>query len=244
MERAAHLSLQDPSMSNRPLILLVEDELAIRRFLRLSLPSESFRLEEAESGSKALLMATQQKPDLVILDLGLPDMDGQDVLKQFREWLHSPIIVLSARNQEEQKIAALDAGADDYLTKPFSTGVLLARIRVALRNANRINSDNDSSIFEHEDLKIDFASRRVFACNTEVHLTPLEYKLLTELARQAGKVLTHRYLLQEVWGRHDVHETHYLRVHMANLRRKIEQDSTQPKHIITEQGVGYRLVIE
>jgi two-component system, OmpR family, KDP operon response regulator KdpE len=231
-------------MSNRPLILLVEDELAIRRFLRLALTSDSFRLVEAETGSKALLLATQQEPDLVILDLGLPDMDGQDLLRQFREWLRAPIIILSARNQEKQKIEALDSGADDYLTKPFSTGELLARIRVALRNANRLSSEQDSSTFAQGDLRIDFASRRVFACDKEVHLTPLEYKLLSILVRQAGKVLTHSFLLKEVWGRHDVHEMHYLRVHMANLRRKIERDSAQPQHILTEQGIGYRLAAD
>jgi len=228
-------------MSNKPLILLVEDELAIRRFLRLALPSDSYRLEEAETGNKALQMAAQQKPDLVILDLGLPDMDGQDVLQQLREWLTAPILVLSARDQEKQKISALDGGADDYLTKPFSTGELLARIRVALRNANRLGAEPDSTTFEHGDLRIDFACRRVFARDTEVHLTPLEYKLLTLLARQSGKVLTHSYLLREVWGRENIHETHYLRVHMANLRRKIEKDSAQPQHILTEQGIGYRL---
>jgi two-component system KDP operon response regulator KdpE len=231
-------------MANKPLILLIEDELAIRRFLRLALSSDSFRLEEAETGRKALLMAAQEKPDLVILDLGLPDMDGQDLLRQFREWLQVPIIVLSARDQEKQKIDALDGGADDYLTKPFSTGELLARIRVALRNANRISSGADSSTFEQGDLKIDFASRRVFACETEVHLTPLEYKILTLLARQSGRVLTHSFLLKEIWGHHNIQETHYLRVHMANLRRKIERDSAQPKHILTEQGIGYRLASE
>lgn len=231
-------------MANTPLILLVEDELAIRRFLRASLPIESYRLEEAESGKQALRMAAQQPPDLVILDLGLPDMDGQDLLRQLREWLRAPIIILSARDQEEQKIAALDGGADDYLTKPFSTGELLARIRVALRHANQIASDHESSTFEHGDLKIDFANRRVFAQATEIHLTPLEYKLLTTMARQAGRVLTHRFLLKEVWGPHDVHETHYLRVFMANLRHKIERDSAQPQHLLTEQGVGYRLATE
>lgn len=231
-------------MSHTPLILLIEDELAIRRFLRASLPSEQYRLEEADSGKAGLRLATQQPPDLVILDLGLPDMDGQEVLKQLREWLHAPILILSARDQEQQKIAALDAGADDYLTKPFSTGELLARIRVALRHATRAPGDRESSTFEHGDLKVDFAARRVFARETEVHLTPLEYKLLTTLAKHAGKVLTHRFLLKEVWGPHDVHETHYLRVFMATLRRKIEADPAQPKHLLTEQGVGYRLSAE
>ena len=231
-------------MSNTPLILLIEDELAIRRFLRASLPSEDYRLEEAESGQQALRLATQQPPDLVILDLGLPDMDGQDVLRQLREWLRAPIIILSARDQEQQKITALDGGADDYLTKPFSTGELLARIRVALRHAARIAANHESSTFEHGDLKIDFAARRVFAREEEIHLTPLEYKLLTTMVRHAGKVLTHRFLLKEVWGPHDVHETHYLRVFMATLRRKLERDSAQPQHLLTEQGIGYRFASE
>ena len=228
-------------MPNVPLILLVEDELAIRRFLRASLPSETYRLVEAETGKDALRLATQQPPDLVILDLGLPDMDGQNVLRQLREWLHAPIIILSARDQEEQKIAALDGGADDYLTKPFSTGELLARIRVALRHANRVSDELESSTFEQGVLKIDLAARRVFARNAEVHLTPLEYKLLTTLARHAGKVLTHRFLLKEVWGPHDILEAHNLRVLMASLRRKIELDAANPQHLQTEQGVGYRL---
>lgn len=226
---------------NSPHLLLVEDELAIRRFLRASLTDENYRLTEAESGKQALRLAVQQPPDLVILDLGLPDMDGLDVLRQLREWLHAPIIILSARDQEQQKIAALDAGADDYLTKPFSTGELLARIRVALRHANRVSNEPESSTFEHGDLTIDLAARRVFARGAEVHLTPLEYKLLTTLTRHAGKVLTHRFLLKEVWGPQDVHETHYLRVFMATLRRKIEVDPAQPRHLLTEQGVGYRL---
>lgn len=226
---------------NSPHLLLVEDELAIRRFLHASFTDENYRLTEAESGKQALRLAVQSPPDLVILDLGLPDMDGLEVLRQLREWLHAPIIILSARDQEQQKIAALDAGADDYLTKPFSTGELLARIRVALRHANRVSNEPESSTFEHGDLTIDLSARRVFARGEEVHLTPLEYKLLTTLARHAGKVLTHRFLLKEVWGPHDVHETHYLRVFMATLRRKIELDPAQPKHLLTEQGVGYRL---
>lgn len=231
-------------MSNTPLILLIEDELAIRRFLRASLPSEDYRLEEAESGQQALRLATQQPPDLVILDLGLPDMDGQDVLRQLREWLRAPIIILSARDQEQQKITALDGGADDYLTKPFSTGELLARIRVALRHAARLAANHESSTLEHGDLKIDFAARRVVARDVEIHLTPLEYKLLTTMVRHAGKVLTHRFLLKEIWGPHDVHETHYLRVFMATLRRKLERDSAQPQHLLTEQGIGYRFASE
>jgi two-component system KDP operon response regulator KdpE len=231
-------------MSNAPLILLIEDELAIRRFLRASLPSEEYRLEEADSGKAGLRLATQQPPDLVILDLGLPDMDGQDVLKQLREWLHAPILILSARDQESQKIAALDAGADDYLTKPFSTGELLARIRVALRHAARVPGESGSSTFTQGDLHVDLAARRVTVRDAEVHLTPLEYKLLTTLIHHAGKVLTHRFLLKEVWGPGHAEETHDLRVFMANLRRKLEVDPAQPKHLLTEPGVGYRLAAE
>ena len=223
-----------------PLLLLVEDEAPIRHFLRTALAGEGYRVAEAETGQQAIRLAVQQPPDLVVLDLGLPDMDGQEVLRQLRQWLQAPIVILSARDQEAQKIAALDHGADDYLTKPFSTGELLARIRVALRHAARVGGDGESAAFVSGDLKLDLAARRVFVKDAEVHLTPLEYKLLTTLARNAGKVLTHRFLLKEVWGPQQVHETHYLRVFMASLRRKIEADSAQPKHLLTEQGVGYR----
>jgi two-component system KDP operon response regulator KdpE len=227
-----------------PLILVVEDESPIRRFLRTSLTGEGYRIIEAETGDQALKLAAQQPPELIILDLGLPDVDGQEVLRQVREWLRAPIIVLSARDQEQQKIAALDSGADDYLTKPFSAGELLARIRVALRHAARVAGERESSLFLLGDLKVDLAGRRTFVRGDEVHLTPIEYKLLTTLIRHAGKVLTHRFLLNEVWGPHHVQETHYLRVFMASLRRKIETDPTQPRHLLTEQGVGYRLASE
>ncbi len=227
-----------------PLLLLIEDELAIRRFLRASLTAENLRLVEAENAEQALRLAAQQPPDLVILDLGLPDMDGQEVLKQLREWLQAPIIVLSAHDQEVQKIAALDHGADDYLTKPFSTGELLARIRVALRHAARVEGDRESALFACGDLKVDLSARRVYVKQTEIHLTPIEYKLLTTLVRHAGKVLTHRHILKEVWGPDQIQETHYLRVFMAGLRRKIETDPAQPRYLLTEQGVGYRLTTE
>src|SRR5262245_27942262 len=227
-----------------PLILLIEDELPIRRFLRASLAGEGYRLAEAETGQQAIRLAAQQPPDLVILDLGLPDADGQDVLRQLREWLQAPIVVLSARDQEQQKVAALDDGADDYLTKPFSTRELLARIRVALRHAARAGADRESSTFVRGDLRVDLAARRVFVREAEIHLTPLEYKLLTTLVRHAGKVLTHRFLLKEVWGPHQVQETHYLRVFMASLRRKIEDDRARPETLLTEQGVGYRLAAD
>jgi two-component system KDP operon response regulator KdpE len=227
-----------------PVILLVEDELPIRRFLRASLPAEDYRLVEAETGEQAKRLAAHHPPDLVILDLGLPDMDGQDVLRQLREWLHAPIIILSARDQEKQKVMALDNGADDYLTKPFGTPELLARIRVALRHSAKHGSDQESSVFEFDDLKVDRAARRVVVKGEEVHLTPLEYKLLTTLINHAGKVLTHTFLLNEVWGPHHAKETHYLRVFMASLRRKLEDDPAEPRILLTELGVGYRLAGE
>jgi two-component system, OmpR family, KDP operon response regulator KdpE len=230
--------------AHEPLLLLVEDELPIRRFLRTSLTGAGYRLEEVETGKQALLHATQQPPDLVILDLGLPDMDGQDLLRQLREWFRGPVIILSARDQEQQKIAALDNGADDFLTKPFGTGELLARIRVALRHSNQSGADKDSAVFDVGQLHVDLGKRVVKVKGAEVHLTPIEFKLLTTLVRQAGKVLTHRYLLKEVWGPQQVDETHYLRVFMTGLRRKIEDDPAQPRYLLTEQGVGYRLAAE
>ncbi len=226
-----------------PLILIIEDELPIRRFLRASLSEGGYRLEEAEAGEKALRIAARQPPDLVILDLGLPDIDGREVLRRLREWLKAPIIILSARDQEAQKVAALDAGADDYLTKPFGTKELLARIRVALRHAARVADETASSTFESGDLRVELIARRVFVKNVEVHLTPLEYRLLTTLLKHVGKVLTHRFLLKEVWGPLQ-QEPHHLRVLMASLRRKIEEESARPRHILTEQGVGYRLTAE
>jgi two-component system KDP operon response regulator KdpE len=227
---------------NSPLVLLVEDELPIRRFLRTVLAAANFRVVEAPTGQHALKLAAQQPPDLVVLDLGLPDIDGQQVLKQLREWLKAPIIILSVRDQEQEKVSALDGGADDYLTKPFNTGELLARIRVALRHAAKSSEENATPIFVAGDLRVDQAARRVFIKDKEVHLTPLEYKLLTTLIHHADKVLTHRLLLNEVWGPHCLRETHYLRVFMASLRRKIESDPAQPRYLLTEQGVGYRLV--
>lgn len=228
-----------------PLILLVEDELPIRKFLGASLASAGYRLDEATTGHEALRLASQSPPDLVILDLGLPDMDGQELLATLREWLTAPIIVLSARDQEQQKIAALDHGADDYLTKPFSTGELLARIRAALRHAARsAGASAGATTYEVGDLKVDLETRRVFARGGEVHLTPIEFKLVATMVQSAGKVLTHRQLLKDVWGPHQVQETHYLRVFMANLRRKLETDPAQPRYLLTEQGVGYRLASE
>jgi two-component system KDP operon response regulator KdpE len=230
--------------STAPLLLLIEDELPIRRFLRSSLSAEGYRLMEAQTGEEAIRLAMEHPPELVILDLGLPDMDGQEVLQRLRKWLRAPIIILSARNQEQQKVAALDNGADDYLTKPFSTGELLARIRVALRHASRLSGADEPSVFAQGDLKVDLSARRVFVRDTEVHLTKLEYKLLTTLVKHAGKVLTHRFLLEEVWGPKHIDETHYLRVFMASLRRKIEADPARPRYLLTEPGVGYRLDCE
>jgi two-component system KDP operon response regulator KdpE len=225
-------------------ILLVEDEGPIRKFVRASLEGEGYRLVEAETGKKALGLAVSQPPDLVILDLGLPDIDGLEVLRSLREWLAAPVIVLSARGQEKDKIAALDSGADDYLTKPFGVGELLARIRVALRHAARGGAEKSEPRFAVGDLTVDLAARRVFVGETEVHLTPTEYRFLTVLVQHAGKVLTHRQLLREVWGPQHAGEVHYLRVAMAGLRRKLEADPSQPRYLLTEQGVGYRLAAE
>jgi two-component system, OmpR family, KDP operon response regulator KdpE len=230
--------------TNSPLILLVDDEPPIRRLVHTSLTAEGYRVLEAEDGQQAVRLAAQQPPDLVILDLGLPDIDGQAILRQLREWLTAPIIILSARDQEKQKIAALDGGADDYLTKPFGAGELLARIRVALRHADRVAGDRAESLLTVGELSIDFATRRVAVGEAEIHLTPIEYKLLTTLARTAGKVLTHQALLNNVWGPNRTQEVHYLRVFMASLRRKIEADSARPRYLLTEQGVGYRLAGE
>ena len=224
----------------QPLILLIEDEAPIHRFLGASLPAHGFRLLGAETGKDGLARAADHNPDVILLDLGLPDVDGLEVTRRLREWSTVPIIVLSARGQEGDKIAALDAGADDYLTKPFSTGELLARIRVAMRHAARQADNNPQPVFAVGDLRVDLAARRVQAGGAEVHLTPIEYKLLAVLVRHAGKVLTHQQLLREVWGPHHTEDTHYLRVHLAQLRRKIEPAPAQPRYLLTETGVGYR----
>jgi two-component system KDP operon response regulator KdpE len=224
------------------LILIVEDERPIRRFLKVTLEGQGYRVEESITGEEALRDAASQPPDLVILDLGLPDMDGQEVLRQLREWYGGPVIVLSARDQETQKIQALDNGADDYLTKPFGVGELSARIRTAMRHAHRQGPQEKA--LKIGELVIDLAARTVVVENRTVHLTPLEYKLLITLAKNAGKVLTHRYLLKEVWGPHDALENHYLRVFVASLRRKLEADPARPRYLLTEQGVGYRFAAE
>lgn len=227
-------------MAEGPRILVIEDEQEIRRFLRVSLAAHGYLVAESATGKEGVMQAAAQPPDLILLDLGLPDIDGMDVIRQVRGWSSVPIIVLSARGQENEKVNALDAGADDYLTKPFSVGELLARLRVASRHAARLE-DGGEPVFTLDDLRIDLAKRQVFVGDGVVHLTPIEYRLLTTLARHAGKVLTHRQLLKEVWGPDSVHETQYLRVYMAQLRRKIEADPARPRFLLTEPGVGYRL---
>lgn len=229
---------------SEPLILLIEDEAPMRKFLRAALAAEGFRVLEAETGQQGIRLATQQPPDVVLLDLGLPDIDGQEVLRQLREWLQAPVIVLSARDQEQQKIAALDQGADDYLTKPFAIGELLARLRVALRHAMHRAAGTEAVTYNVAHLRVDLVRRQVFVNEKETHLTPTEYRLLTTLIHHAGKVVTHRQLLKEVWGPDSVQETNYLRVFMAHLRHKIEKDSAQPRCLLTEPGVGYRLAAE
>ena len=223
-----------------PLILVIEDEAAMRRFLRVSLESNGYRWLEAASASDGLAQAAQRNPDLVLLDLGLPDQDGLEVTARLREWAKMPIIVISARGQEEDKVRALDAGADDYLTKPFGVNELLARIRVALRHAQGAGGTT-APVLEIGTLKLDLDRREVFVDGKEVHLTPIEYKLLALLARHAGKVLTHRQILKEVWGPNQSEHTHYVRVHMAELRKKIESNPARPTFLATEPGVGYRL---
>jgi two-component system, OmpR family, KDP operon response regulator KdpE len=223
-----------------PLILLIEDELSVHKFLGASLSAHGFRLLDAETGKDGLARAADYNPDVILLDLGLPDMDGLEVTRRLREWSAVPIIVLSARGHEKDKIDALDAGADYYLTKPFSTGELLARIRVALRHSVRLADSSSQPVFIVGDLRVDLAGRHVFVGDKEVHLTPTEYKLMTVLVRYAGRVLTHQQLLKEVWGQHHTQDTHYLRVHLAQLRRKIEPNAAQPRYLLTETGVGYR----
>jgi two-component system KDP operon response regulator KdpE len=225
-------------------ILVIEDEPQIRRFLRATLTSHGYKLVEAGNGQEGLALATTWLPDLVILDLGLPDMDGVNVARRLREWSAAPILVLSVRDREHDKIAALDAGADDYLTKPFGVGELLARIRVALRHSAQISQEPGDPIFKVGDLQVDLSRRQVTLKGVEVHLTPIEYKLLTVLIRHAEKVVTHQQLLKEVWGPACTNETHYLRVYMGQLRRKLEGDPARPRYLITEPGVGYRLKVD
>ena len=229
-----------------PTAVVIEDEPQIRRFVRSALESEGWQVHEADTAKKGLIEAGTRKPDLLVLDLGLPDGDGLDVIRDVRSWSGVPIIVLSARSDETDKIAALDAGADDYLTKPFGTGELLARVRANLRRPRNAATDGavleDDPVFRFGDVEVDRTARIARRAGKEVHLTPIEYRLLGVLMANAGRVLTHRQLLREVWGPSHVDQSHYLRIYMGHLRQKLEVDPTQPQHLLTETAVGYRLV--
>lgn len=226
----------------QPTVVIVEDEKHIRRFLRASLETEGFVVHEAETGRQGLVEAATRKPDIMILDLGLPDMDGNDVIRDLRNWCGVPVIVLSARNQEAEKVAALNGGADDYLTKPFGVPELLARIRAHLRRHQTVSCAAGEAEFRLGDVVVNMVERQVTRNGEIIRLTPIEYRMLTTLIRNVGKVMTHRQLLVEVWGPSHVESSHYLRVHMTHLRQKLEADPTQPVYLVTETGVGYRLL--
>ncbi|MEI2603491.1 two-component system response regulator KdpE [Erwinia aphidicola] len=223
-------------------ILIVEDEKEIRRFLRLALEGEGFRVVDADTLSRGLIEAATRKPELTILDLGLPDGDGSQFIREIRQWSSMPVIVLSARSDEQDKIAALDAGADDFLTKPFGVGELMARVRVALRHRPAQSSDSLSAQVTFGSVRVDIATRRVTRHGEELHLTPIEFRLLVSLLNHPGKVMTQRQLLTQVWGPNAVEHSHYLRIYMGHLRQKLEHDPAQPQHLITETGVGYRFI--
>jgi two-component system KDP operon response regulator KdpE len=224
-----------------PLVLLVEDEPQMRRFLRASLTSHGFRLLEAATAAEAITLATGHNPEIILLDLGLPDGDGIDLTRRLREWSRVPVLVISARGRESDKVEALDAGADDYLTKPFGVNELLARMRVALRHSQQRAGSAPAPVLSFGTLLIDMGRREVTVDGQQTHLTPTEYRLLTLLAQNAGKVLTHRQILKEVWGPAYATQAHYVRVHMAELRKKIEPDPARPRWLVTEPGVGYRM---
>ena len=229
-----------------PSVVIIEDEPQIRRFVRTALEAEGWQVHEAETAKKGLIEAGTRKPDLLVLDLGLPDGDGLDVIRDVRGWSGVPIIVLSARSDETDKIAALDAGADDYLTKPFGVGELLARVRANLRRPRNAAGNGaaleDDPIFRFGEVEVDRTARIARRAGKEVHLTPIEYRLLSVLMANQGRVLTHRQLLREVWGPSHADQSHYLRIYMGHLRQKLEVDAAQPKHLLTETAVGYRLV--
>lgn len=225
-------------------ILVIEDEQHIRRFVRAALETAGYRVYEAASGMDGLKEAENRKPDLMILDLGLPDLDGTEVVKRVREWSSIPIVVLSARMEERDKVAALDLGADDYLTKPFGTEELLARLRVALRHQRGGSTGVEEGVFRVGDLTVDRVRRQVIIGEDEIHLTPIEYRLLNALVKNAGKVLTHQVLLREVWGPGHAERAHYLHIYMGHLRQKIETEPARPRYLLTEVGVGYRLATE
>ena len=228
-------------MADAPRYVIIEDEAPIRRFLKASLKPEQAGWFEAESGGEGMQLVARKNPDIVLLDLGLPDLDGLEVIRLLREWTDVPIVVLTARGKERDKVLALDAGADDYVTKPFSVEELMARVRVALRHAAKVKPDTEPT-YEGGGLHVDFDARIVLLDGNEVRLTPIEYRLLALLVRHAGKVLTHRHLLAEVWGSGYEDATHMLRVHMGAIRQKIEADPAHPRFIRTETGVGYRLL--
>lgn len=229
---------------NKISILIIEDDKAVRNLMTTTMKANGYAFHTAETGESAILQIASAKPDVMILDLGLPDMDGVDIIKKVRSWTENPIIVVSARSEDKDKIDALDAGADDYLTKPFSIDELLARIRVAVRKMNYDNSaeSKNSAVFENGGLKIDYAAGCVFVDGAEIHLTPMEYKLLCLLAKNVGRVLTHNYILHEVWTNITEYDTPSLRVFMATLRKKIEKNTSQPVYIQTHVGVGYRMI--
>jgi two-component system KDP operon response regulator KdpE len=227
-----------------PAVVLIEDEAQIRRFLRATLTGQGYRLFEAPTGADGLVEVASRQPDVVIVDLGLPDMDGLEVIRRLREWSAVPVIVLSARGQERDKVTALDAGADDYVSKPFSAGELLARIRVALRHTAGASHEGGEAAFRVGELHVDQLRRHVTVRGAEVRLTPIEYKLLTTLVRHAGKVVTHQQLLREVWGPTHDNQAHYVRVYMAHLRHKLEAEPARPRYLLTEPGVGYRLAMD
>lgn len=222
-------------------VLIIEDEVEIRRFLRLTLQAEGYTVHEANTLARGLIEAATRCPDLLVVDLGLPDGDGIDLIKELRQWSAAPVIILSARSNEDEKIRALDFGADDYLVKPFSTGELMARVRAQLRRGQK-NAIDGSSMIRFGNITIDLARRIVSCYEKPLHLTPIEYKLLTYLASQPDRVVTHGQLLKSVWGPGHTEDTHYVRVHMGNLRKKIEINPSMPQHLLTETGVGYRFV--
>ena len=227
-----------------PVVVLIEDETQIRRFLRATLTGQGYRLFEATTGADGLVEVGSRQPDVVIVDLGLPDVDGLEVIRRLREWTAVPVIVLSARGQERDKVLALDAGADDYVSKPFGAGELLARIRVALRHTAGASHEGDDAPYKTGDFVVDQLRRHVSVGGKEVHLTPIEYKLLTTLVHHAGKVVTHQQLLREVWGPAHTDQAHYVRVYMAHLRHKLEAEPARPRYLLTEPGVGYRLATD
>ena len=230
--------------ASKPLVLVVEDEPQMRKFVRIALESHDYRVLEAQTGAEGISQAAAYTPDALLLDLGLPDIDGLEVTRRVREWSTVPILVISARGQEESKVRVLDAGADDYLTKPFGAGELMARLRVALRHAARSKEAPSAVVSIGDEIEVDLVKRRVVVRGAEVHLTPIEYKLLTTLAKHAGLVMTHRQLLERVWGPGHAHQMQYLRVYMTQLRHKLELHPARPRYLTTEPGIGYRLRVE